>query len=324
MKLGGQPFISISSDRLTRRSYDEVPATFDNESPTLGLALANVFDVQLGVDVGEAEDVLAGVPPARIAARNKAGDPASKAWYRHNIRQVYLGNGLYPTVTLATRLGMPQADLAHLFWQAAGMPAESIRARGAAAYAAVSGGKQVTMTAPNGTNLTFTVAGSKATLSDGALTPEKVRRGGFSVYTFLPAGELIAPTVAGTAEGKLVIDKLVWNGTDVTGLTLVFSKGKLTSMTAASGLDPLKASYDASSGAKDQLAFVDVGLNPEVKLPLTTGRIVYMESGALTVGLGDNQALGGTNVSDFGLAGALSGATLTVDGKTVLDHGVLK
>ena len=324
MKLGGQPMITIGSDRLDRRSYDEVPATYDNASPTLGLALANAFDVQLAVDYGEGEGVLAGVPGARIAARSKAYDPAYRAYLRAHVRYVNLGNGLYPTATLATRLGMAQADLAHLFWQAAGMPAESIRARGAAAYAAISGGKQVTITAPNGTNLTFAVLGSKAALSDGALTPEKMRQGGFALLTFLPAGELNVPAVAGTAEGKLVIDKMTFRGTDVTGLTLVFSKGKLASMTAASGLDPLKAAYDAAGGAKDQLAGIDIGLNPNIKLPLTTGRIVWMAAGDLEVGVGENQQLGGTNVSDFGLGGALSGATLTVDGKAVIDHGVLK
>ena len=324
MKLGGQPLIAIGSDRLTRRSYDEVPASFDNASPKLDVALANAFDVQLIVDVGEGEGVLAGVSPARIAARSKAEDPANKAYLRARIRYVNLGNGLYPTARLASRLGVAQADLAHLFWQAAGMPAESIRAHGAAAYAAISGGKHVTITAPNGTNLSFTVLGSKAALSDGALTPEKIRQGGFALSTFLPAGELNVPAVAGTAEGKLVIDRTVYMGTDVTGLTLVFSRGKLTSMTAASGLDPLKAGYDAAGGAKDQLAGIDLGLNPNIKLPLTTGRIVWMAAGALTVGVGDNQALGGTNVSDFGFNGALSGATLTVDGKTILDHGVPK
>jgi leucyl aminopeptidase (aminopeptidase T) len=324
MKLGGQPMITIGSDRLDRRSYDDVPATYDNASPVLGLALANAFDVQLNVDYGEGEGVLAGVPAARIAARAKAYDPAYRAYLRAHVRYVDLGNGLYPTEKLASRLAMPQADLAHLFWQAAGMPAESIRAHGAAAYAAISGGKQATITAPNGTNLTFTLIGSKAALSDGALTPDKVKQGGFALNTFLPAGELNVAALAGTADGKLVIDKVVYRGSDVVGLTLVFSKGKLTSMTAASGLDPLKADYDAASGAKDQLAGIDLGLNPNIKLPLTTGRIVWMAAGALTVGVGDNQALGGTNVSTFGMNGAISGATVTVDGKTVLDHGALK
>jgi leucyl aminopeptidase (aminopeptidase T) len=324
MKLGGQPVISIWSDRLTRRSYDDVPASFDSAAPTLWLALANSFDVQLSVDVAESDSVMTGVPAARMAARSKAGDPANKAWYRRNIRQVNLGNGLYPTATLAARLGMAQADLASAFWHAAGMPAESIRARGAAAYAALKAGRQITITAPNGTNLTFTGIGAKAALSDGALTPEKVRQGGFAVYTFLPAGELNVPAVAGSADGKLVIDKVTVMGTDVVGLTLVFSHGRMASMTAQSGLDPLKAAYDAAGGAKDQLSGIDLGLNPEIKLPLTTGRIVWMAAGALTVGVGDNQVLGGTNVSDFGFNGAISGATLTVDGKTVIDHGVLK
>ena len=324
MKAGGQPMIAIGSDRLDRRSYDEVPATYDNASPTLGLTLANAFDVQLAVDYGEGEGVLAGVPPARIAARSKAYDPAYRAYLRAHVRYVNVGNGLYPTATLATRLGVAQADLARLFWQGAGMPAESIRARGAAAYAAISCGKQATITAANGTNLTFSLIGSKAALSDGALTPEKVRQGGMALNTWLPAGELNVGAVTGTAEGKLVIDKMTFRGADVTGLTLVFSKGKITSMTAASGLDPLKAAYDAAGGAKDQLAGFDLGLNPSIKLPLTTGRIIWMAAGDLAVSTGDNQVLGGTNISDFGISGALSGATLIVDGKTVVDHGVLK
>ena len=322
MKLGGQPLIAIGSDRLTRRSYDEVPASFDNAAPALGVALANAFDVQLTVDVGESDSVLVGVPAARISARAKAADPANKAFYRRAVRTVNVGNGLYPTASLATRLGIAQADLANVFWRASGMPAESIRARGAAAAAALRAGHRVEITAPNGTSLTFNVDGAKTVISDGALPPERV--GHAATFTWLPAGELQAPPVPGTAEGKLVIDRMIFNGTDVTGLTLMFSKGRVTSMTAASGLDPVKAAYDAAGGAKDQFSWVDLGLNPAVKLPLTSGRIVYMAAGALTVGTGDNQWLGGPNVSDFGLAGAIAGATLKVDGKPVIDAGVLK
>src|SRR5947199_10226003 len=45
MKVGGQPMISLASERLTRRSYDEVPASYDTLPPTLDLAIVNTFDV---------------------------------------------------------------------------------------------------------------------------------------------------------------------------------------------------------------------------------------------------------------------------------------
>lgn len=38
-KLGVQPLLSIWSERLARRSYDEVPAKYHAQEPRLGLAL---------------------------------------------------------------------------------------------------------------------------------------------------------------------------------------------------------------------------------------------------------------------------------------------
>lgn len=324
MKLGGQPLIAIGSQRLGRRSFDEVPASFDTLSPTLDLALVNTFGVQLTVDVGESDSAYAGVPAARIAARSKAQIPVGTAFVRRGVRTVSIGNGLYPTATLARRLGVAQNELANVFWRAVAMAPESIQARGAAARAALAGGRRVTITAANGTNFSFDVDGAKAALSDGALTPEGLRRGGAARYTWLPAGELLAPPVAGTAEGRIVIDKVLIRGTEVTGLTLIFSRGRLTSMTATSGLEPLQASYDAAGGAKDQFASIDLGLNPQITLPLNSGRIVWMAAGAVTIGVGDNQGVGGSNVSDFGMSGAIAGATVSVDGRAIIENGVLK
>jgi leucyl aminopeptidase (aminopeptidase T) len=324
MKLGGQPLIAMGSQRLGRRSYDEVPASFDTLTPTLDLALVNTFGVQLSVDIGESDSAFAGVSPERIAARSKAQVPVGTAFVRRGVRTVSLGNGLYPTAVLARRLGVPQSDLANVFWRAVAMAPESIQARGAGARAALAGGRRVTITAPNGTNFSFAVDGAKTALSDGALTAQGLRQGGAARYTWLPAGELQAPPVVGTAEGKIVIDKVVVRGTDVVGLTLLFSRGRLTSMTATSGLEPLQASYDAAGGAKDSFAGIDLGLNPEVKLPLNTGRIVWMAAGAVTIGFGDNQGTGGSNVSDFSMFGAIPGATVSVDGRAIIENGVLK
>ena len=324
MKASGQPLITIGSDQLARRSFDEVPASFDSLQQTVGMALVNDFEVQLTVDTGESESVLAGVPAARLAARAKTGVPVNQAFLKKGVRMINLGNGLYPTAALAGHLGKPRAEIAAIFWKAALVPPETIRAKGEALRAAFVAGKQVKITSANGTDITLATDAAKGFVSDGALTAEKVKQGLAATQTWLPAGELLIPAAVGTAEGKVVVDKLVFQGATIEGLTLAFSAGKLTSMTAKSGLDALKALYDASGGAKDLFAYLDFGLNPEATLPTNTGRVVWMAPGGLTIGMGDNTGWGGTNVSDFGLACPLTAVTVAVDGKVLIESGAPK
>jgi leucyl aminopeptidase (aminopeptidase T) len=324
MKAGAQPLITLGSDHLARRSFDEVPTSYDSLPQTLGMALWNTFEVLLSVDLGESENVMAGVPAARLAARAKAGQAVNEAFLKRGVRSVNLGNGLYPTAALAGRLGKTQAEVASIFWKAAMVSPETLRSKGEALRTALATAKQVTLSSANGTNLTFGVIAAKGFVSDGAITADKVKQGYAATQTWLPAGELAVPVALGTAEGKVVVDKLVFQGTTIEALTLVFSKGKLTSMTAQPGLDALKALYDASSGGKDQFAYIDLGLNPEATLPTNTGRVVWMAPGGVTIGLGDNTGWGGTNVSNFGLAGAVSSATLAADEKVLIENGTLK
>jgi leucyl aminopeptidase (aminopeptidase T) len=324
MKAGGQPLIALQSEQLARRSFDEVPESYDTIEPTLGLALVNMMDVQIAVDVGETEAPLAHVPQARLTARTKAFEPVNQAFYRRSVRLVSLGNGVYPTAAVGQRLGIPQPELAATFWKAASVPADMLRAKGEALRGTFAQAKTLTITHPNGTNISFSVDAGRGFISDGAMTPEKVKQGGAAVQTWLPAGELILPAAPGSANGKVVIDRTLWRGKEVRGLTLSYSGGRLTSLTAASNVEGLKEAYDGAGGAKDQFGYVDIGLNPETKLPLGSGQVVWTVPGSVTVGLGDNRGFGGTNASDFGLATQLPGATLTVDGATVIDKGVLK
>ncbi|MBA2708506.1 MAG: aminopeptidase [Gemmatimonadaceae bacterium] len=323
MKVGAEPLISISSERLARRSYDDVPATYDTLTPNLGLAIVNTFDVQIAVDVGETEGLLAGVAQSRRTARAKAGEPVNKAFLEKNVRFVNLGNGLYPTATLSRRLGVPQARLSNVFWRAAATSATELRTKGEGIRSTFASGKQVTVTHPNGTNLTFAVDASRGFVSDGMLTAEKIKQGPAAASTWLPAGELILPARAGMANGKVVIERHLFDGKVIRGLTLTFKDGRLVSMTGQ-GIDGLKEAYDAAGGAKDEFGYIDIGLNPETRLPLGSGRLVWTANGSVVIGVGDNRGFGGTNASDFALASQLGNATVKVDGRTVIDNGALR
>jgi len=49
-----------------------------------------------------------------------------------------------------------------------------------------------------------------------------------------------------------------------------------------------------------------------------------MVPGGVTIGLGDNTFWGGTNVSEFGLAGAITAPTLSAGGKALIENGTMK
>jgi leucyl aminopeptidase (aminopeptidase T) len=324
MKVGAHPLITISSDRLVRRSYLEVPATFDRVTNAVDMMIVENFDVQIAVDVGEGETVLAGVPTARRSARNAAAERVIDKFLEKNVRTVNLGNGLYPTVTFSRRIGIPQPNVAAAFWKAAAVSPAVLRTRSEALRQQFVNSKVVTLTAPNGTNISFKVDAERAIISDGALTPEKVKRGSAAASTWLPAGELILPAVNGSANGKIVVDKVLWDGRTIRGLTLLFEDGALRSMTAADDITGLKSLYNAATGAKDRFGFIDIGTNPETRLPVGSGRVIWSAPGSVTFGFGDNRGFGGSNSSTFGTVAQLTSATITVDGKSVVQNGRLR
>jgi len=49
----------------------------------------------------------------------------------------------------------------------------------------------------------------------------------------------------------------------------------------------------------------------------------HVVEGAVQIGIGDNEYIGGKNTSTFGMAATMSKATLEIDQKTVIKNGQL-
>jgi leucyl aminopeptidase (aminopeptidase T) len=142
---------------------------------------------------------------------------------------------------------------------------------------------------------------------------------------FLPAGEAAIVPAANTGDGKVVIEKQFFNGKEIRNLTLTFEKGKLVSMTGeGDGFAAMKADFDAREGAKDMLSYVDLGINPNYKLAPNSKIGNWVSAGMVSVGTGNNQWAGGTNNATGAVGGHLPGATVKVDGKVIVENGVLK
>src|SRR5262249_39687789 len=152
---------------------------------------------------------------------------------------------------------------------------------------------------------------------------EKGKTGGPSCLTGRPAGEACLAPVPGTAAGTVVAPVAFWEGQEIRKLKLTFKGGKLTAMSAESGLGRLELVYKLHGPGKEQLGAIDVGLNPGVKAPAGSKLVSFVAARPVTVAGGNNTWAGGDVGVAFGLNCHLPDATLTVDGKAVVEGGKL-
>jgi leucyl aminopeptidase (aminopeptidase T) len=323
-KQGAFPLVVIGSDRMARRMFTEVPVKYDTQTPELDMKIAGFVNAIISVETNENPGLLSDISPERFVKMNKAFEPVNDLMMKRNVKGIYLGNGLYPTEARAKQFGMTLDELTEMFWNGVNVDYAKLEATGKSVKSVLMAGKELHITNPNGTDLKVGIENRPVNVSDGALSPEDLQKGYASSQVYLPAGEVYLTTVPGTAEGKIVVDNTFYQDKEITGLTLTFSKGKLTSMTAKSGIEPLKAYYDAAGEGKDDFSIVDVGINPNVKLKPGSKFANWVPAGMLTVGIGNNVWAGGENKSQFSYQFFLPGSTLEADAKILVDKGNLK
>jgi len=321
-KAGGHSLLTVGSERLSKKYYAEVPEKYDSKEPKLGMALAKMVNVNINVDSTETEGLLADVPRTRFAAGAKAGEPVAAEYIKNKVRSVDIGNDLYPTEWRAKRFEMPLDTFAKTFWEGVNLDYTALQTAGEQAKMNMTG-KEVEITHPNGTNLKMNIENRPVYISDGIISAEDMQKGSFNVY--LPAGEAAVTPTANSGDGKFVVEKDYYEGKEINNLTFTFAGGKLTSMTGEGpGFEAFKANYDAFGAGKELLGYLDIGINPNMKLAPSTKYGNWVSAGMVSVGTGNNTWANGTNTASGGIGGHLAGATVKIDGKTIVENGVLK
>lgn len=325
-KVGAFPLLTINSDRMAKKYFEEVPEKYDTQSPDFDLKLATLPTVAISIDANEVEGNLADVSPTRLANTAKTGQPVGDLFQKRNVRQVAVGNDLYPTEWRARHFGISQDELAKTFWAAVNTDYTGLQATGEKLKTTLSAGKELHITSPEGTDLKVKIEARPFFVSDGIISPEDVQKGGPAVQVYLPAGELYTTPVTGTADGKVIIAQQFYRGKEVTNLTLVFAGGKMTSMTGSGpGFDAMKKDYDAvTDPGKDLFSYVDFGINPNLKIWPASKIGNWVQAGMVSLGTGNNTWAGGDNRASFDAGGHLGGCTVTLDGKTIIEKGEWK
>ncbi|MBV8204038.1 MAG: aminopeptidase, partial [Candidatus Eremiobacteraeota bacterium] len=232
-------------------------------------------------------------------------------------------NGLYPSKYTAQQYGITLAQLSDLFWNGVNADPAAIQASGESIRSSLGSGAVVHVTAPNGTDVTFRAAQQTVVINNGTISSAARKKGGAALNVSLPAGDVTFVPTAGSAKGTVVFGPVYVNSTKVTGLTLHLAAGKLSSWTASSGRGAIDGYYKAAGGGKDEFTFADIGTNPNIHFIRGSALNASMASGMVSLGVGNNLSIGGTNSALFGAGGYIPDATVTIGGKTLVSRGRL-
>jgi aminopeptidase len=255
--------------------------------------------------------------------RSKFGAATSynQEWYdrakRSRLKGARIALG-YATQQRARAYKIPLAPWQRMLIAAAGVDFAELKSKVANVASLMRSG-EVKLTAPNGTNLTLRLTGRDAFKDDCIVDSEDLDRG--RNVANIPGGHVLAAPDETYAEGSVVFDRPTsFMGKWVGGVRLDFRNGLLSNYRGRLNADLLKTAYDKAAGERDRIGAIGVGVNPQVRTGFLQDSLA---PGAVTVGIGGNDDIGGANKTDFYFAGVITKATLTVDGNAIVRNGKL-
>jgi leucyl aminopeptidase (aminopeptidase T) len=179
--------------------------------------------------------------------------------------------------------------------------------------------RHFTVSVPGQTDLSFDISGRKWLLSDGVVDREDIDNEDLDDQ--LPAGSLSAAPLEDSAEGRVTFNAGTPNmGRMVKGLQLKFENGRVVGMKGNASTAAVQKTYESGTGDKDRIGLFGIGFNPKAELGYLVNNVAY---GAVSIGFGGNQFIGGKNKPGFFYLGSIAGATVKADKKTILQKGKL-
>lgn len=324
-KAGGLVTMFLDSDKFERAIYTEVPERFLEQQPTYFVEWLKHINVFIGLPgVEDPKATFGDVPQERFAKANKAGQVVTDALNASGVRAVFVG---YPSPSDAAVNQLDFAAYQKVFWDAVGADYQKISEQGNKLKQMLRGAKTIHVTSPSGTDFTFSVGDRPIFVDDGIMTEEKAKSQlALTRFVSLPSGAVFFAPIETSANGKVVVPKDRCQYKPLTGQSFEFKEGHLENFKAETGAKCVEEVMAAYSGPKDVFSFFQIGLNPAAKVMENPGdyRPGYA-AGLVSIGTGDNHLLGGSNTvqGGGGWGAPIVNATVTIDGKTVVQDGKL-
>ena len=320
MKSGAVPTIILESDNLYRSVLAEVPLEHLKKTPLPMLSALDAITAEISLSGPKDPSVFEAGSPAKMGAMNEASHPIMEKSRERKIRSAYVQYG-FATPERASRYGVDHASWSQGLSSALTADLKKISIEGKKIALIFENSKTIEISHPNGTKIKMNLIGRKASIQDGILDEEDIAKGHLGVS--LPTGNVSVAPKETSVNGKVVFEKMALWGRIVKNLTWNFKDGKLVSYKADENGDIFAEFLKGATGDKDMYGSLSIGLNP-LATPTGVNLTDWIVRGAVSLGIGKNKELGGENKSDFEWSATLLGATVKVDGQTLVEKGKLK
>ena len=190
-------------------------------------------------------------------------------------------------------------------------------------------GKQIRVTTPAGTDISFRIGDRPVTKQDGDASAARSKKALNLIdrEIELPAGAIRVAPIEESVNGSIAFPDARWNDKEVKGLVMNFEAGKLSDYEAREGEEAVGEELAAAGEAGRSFREFALGFNPLLAIPQSGDAwIPYYGygSGIVRLSLGDNTELGGKVGGGYVRWNFFTDATVTVgeevwvkDGKEV-------
>jgi len=248
--------------------------------------------------------------------------PYARTWARiakdHKVRMLSIEATL-ATPERAKALGLNYEEWNDVMFRGCAVEHGEIARRARALAKLMSGRRNVSVTTPSGTRLSFALDRRPVGISDGISTDKMAKEG---KVVFLPAGAIEVSVDERSAEGRIVYEAPVRLGNaTIENLSLRLGEGRIQEHQATKRAGVLERFVKSGGRNAGRFAFFGFGLNPNLRHGYTQDDKVL---GGLTLGFGSNERMGGKNIAKEQWWASVEGATVELDGMRVMEDGKLQ
>jgi leucyl aminopeptidase (aminopeptidase T) len=181
-------------------------------------------------------------------------------------------------------------------------------------------GREVRVTAANGTDVRLRLRGRRPWVDDGAVDAEDLRRG--RNLSAAPGGSVVIAVDERSAEGTAVANRPSFLSPGrVEGGQWEIEGGRLRNYWYTEGGDSFEREFATAPRGRETVALFALGVNPA--LAPSVPQAEDQEAGAVTLAIGGNTLYGGRNRCRFLSWITLGEATVAVDGTPLADRGAI-
>ena len=306
MAAGGNPMTSISFEEAQNIFYEYATAEQIAHFPKIKMFEAKNIDCIINIRASANKKALSNVDAGRIASRSKVIRPIGEEIV--NKKRWVLCN--FPTNALAQEADMSLAEYEDFLYGATNVDWKAVMKKEMKLKACLDAASEAHIIGKD-TDLRLSIKGRKAIPCYGERN--------------MPDGEVFLSPVENSAEGHIYYEMpAIYQGREVTGIRLVFKKGKVVEARADKNEEFLNAMLDTDKGARF-LGELGVGTNYGIKK--FSKDILFDEKIGGTVHLAVGRSYeeaGGKNQSAIHwdmIKDLRQGGSLSLDGKVIQKNG---